>query len=152
MFSNARRAYEAGTKTTSSSRELEAAALFKAARLLEQCRQDWDAPDRDTRLSDALRYNLRLWTLFQVDLTRPDHDMPAEVRANLLRLSAFIDRRTFELLGHPEAERLNALIEINRNIAQGLSTPPPGRAAAPPTGENSPGSPQVLQDRADTEK
>ncbi|MGH7741287.1 MAG: flagellar biosynthesis regulator FlaF [Candidatus Eiseniibacteriota bacterium] len=152
MFGNARRAYEAGTKTSSNSRELEAAALFKAARLLEQCRQDWDAADRDSRLSDALRYNLRLWTLFQADLARPDHEMPAEMRANLLRLSAFIDRRTFELLGHPEAERLNALIEINRNIAQGLSITPPARSDGRTDGETFPTHPQVFKDSADTEK
>jgi flagellar protein FlaF len=149
MFGNARRAYEAGTKTTTSSRELEAAALFKAARLLEQCRQDWDAADRDARLHEALRYNLRLWTLFQAGLAEPELAMPDELRANLLRLSAFVDRRTFELMGNPEAGRLNALIEINRNIALGLSSTP----AAAGHGEKFPTSgPQVRGGSADTRK
>ncbi len=46
MFSSARRAYEAGSKTTAASRDLEATALFKAARQLEACREEWDAADR----------------------------------------------------------------------------------------------------------
>jgi flagellar protein FlaF len=148
MFGNARRAYEAGTKMTTSSRELEAAALFKAARLLEQCRQDWDAADRESRLAEALRYNLRLWTLFQAGLAEPDPGMPDDLRANLLRLSAFVDRRTFELMAHPEASRLNSLIEINRNIALGLS---PAPTAA--SGETiSATGPQVRVRPADTQK
>ena len=46
MFANARRTYESGTKAAPSGRELEAAALFKAARQMEACRRDWDAPGR----------------------------------------------------------------------------------------------------------
>ncbi len=121
MFSNARKSYEQGAKATASSRELEAAALFKAARLLDECKQEWDAADRPTRLTEALRYNQRLWTLFQSELSRPDHGLPKPLRANLLQLSAFVDRRTFELMAEPEKERLQVLVDINRSIAAGLS-------------------------------
>lgn len=122
MWNDALKSYDAAAKTTASSRELEAAALFKAARLLESCRQEWDAPDRDSRLQEALRHNQRLWSFFQGELSNPDHPMAPDVRVNLLRLSAFVDRRTFELLSHPEPDKLQALIEINRSIASGLAT------------------------------
>jgi len=115
------RSYEAGIKATATGRELEAAALFKAARLLESCRDAWAAPDHAAKLDEALRYNQRLWTIFQVELQRPDHDLPNELRLNLLRLSAFVDRRTFDLISEPAPEKLDALIGINRNIASGLS-------------------------------
>jgi flagellar biosynthesis activator protein FlaF len=124
MFSNAQQAYDVGRKTSQSSRELEAAALFKAARNLEACRLEWKAPGNDERLGEALRQNMKLWTFFQGELTRPDHEMPVELRHNLLRLSAFVDRRTFELMAHPQPEKLQALIEINRQIASGLAVTP----------------------------
>ena len=137
MFASARRAYESSTKTTASSRDLESAALYKSARQLEMVQQNWDATDRDARLEEALRYNQRLWTFFQAELEAPDCQLPAALRANLLRLARFTDTRTFELLGRSERSRLQALIDINRNIAAGLATPAqapeetaPSRAAA----------------------
>jgi flagellar protein FlaF len=46
--------------------------------------------------------------------------MPMEIKRNLLSLSAFVDKRTFDVLSYPAQEKLNILIEINRNIAAGL--------------------------------
>jgi flagellar protein FlaF len=37
-----------------------------------------------------------------------------------LRLSAFVDRRIFETLAAPAPEKLEAIININNNIAAGL--------------------------------
>src|SRR5262249_50386389 len=56
-------AYEAGAKTAVTNRELEATALFKAARKLEACLPRWGDPGHGALLDEALRYNLRLWTL-----------------------------------------------------------------------------------------
>jgi len=125
MSRSARSAYEATSKATASSRDLEAGALFKAARQLEAVRSSWDAADRELRLEEALRYNQRLWTFFQSELSAPEHPLPRELRANLLRLSTFVDRRTFELLRSPSVAGLDALIAINREIAAGLSATPP---------------------------
>jgi flagellar protein FlaF len=134
MFASARRAYESGTKSAPSGRELEAAALFKAARQLEQCRQEWNAPERDQHLEEALRYNQRLWTFFQSEWMAENCPIPAALRANLLRLSNYVDRRTFEIMSRPSPESLKVLIDINREIATGLSTPvqaaEPGSRAA----------------------
>ena len=121
MLNRAQQAYESGAKATDSSRELEAAALFKAARMLDQAKQQWGTSDGPAKLNEALRHNLRLWTLFQAELARPDHQMPVDLRVRLLKLSAFIDRRTFELMAHPEPEKIQILININRHVASGLS-------------------------------
>lgn len=120
-MNDARNAYDLGTKTTESIRGLEAAALFKAARRLELCREAWDAPGRDERLAEALRYNRRLWTFFQAELASQSHPMSDSMRADLLRLSGFVDRRTLELLAAPEPQLLQLLIDINRNLGMGLS-------------------------------
>ncbi len=122
-------AYEAGAKTAVTNRELEATALFKAARKLEACVQSWNALEHASQLDEALRYNLRLWTLFQCELSQPNHEMVPELRRDLLRLSAFVDKRTFEIMADPTAGQLQALIDIDRNIAMGLSAPSPGSMA-----------------------
>lgn len=130
MYGSARRAYESGAKSAPSGRELEAAALFKAARQLEACRSAWEAADRPARLDDALRYNQRLWTFFQGELLADGCPLPRDLRTNLLRLSAFIDRRTFEMLAAPTPDGIRALVEIDRHIAAGLSEPVEQAAAA----------------------
>jgi flagellar protein FlaF len=124
MHRNAELAYEQGGKVTGSGRELEAAALIKAARMLQACQKEWNHPDRRTRFSEALQANLRLWTFFQVQLSRPDSELPADLRRDLLRLSAFVDRRTIEAMAHPAPDRVQTLIDINRHVAQGLTSTP----------------------------
>jgi flagellar protein FlaF len=121
---NALEAYQSVHRNTSSSRELEAAVLFKAARRLEDCVQQWDTEGHDIRLDEALRYNLRLWTFFQTELGEPNHPLPIEIRRNLLQLSGFVDRQTFSAMAAPAREKLPPLININRNIAAGLSQTP----------------------------
>ena len=124
MFTNARKAYEAGNQATDSSRELESTALFKAARLLQECHDQWDQAGHGERLEHALRYNQRLWTLFQSELARPDHEMIPSLRRDLLQISGYVDKRTFELMATPDRDRLRVLIEIDRNIASGLAVRP----------------------------
>lgn len=115
-------AYRQIQKTTTSGRELEASVLVKAAHKLKGCRDNWDAPDISERLDDALKYNQRLWSFFQAELSRPDHPMPKKLREDLLSLSLFIDRRIFEIMASPSPEKLDILININLNIAAGLSS------------------------------
>lgn len=126
MYRNAQNAYDLGAKTSASGRELESAALFKAARLLEACRQRCEDPANARTVVEALRFNQRLWTFFQSELANPSHPMPRDLRVNLLRLSAFIDKRTLEMLGEPTSQGLQALIDTNRHIAEGLATRPVG--------------------------
>jgi flagellar protein FlaF len=117
-------AYEQGNKATDSNRSLESAALYKTARLLESCLKRWNDPDRESHLKEALSLNQKLWTFFQTELARPDHALPVGLRVDLLRLSAFVDRRTFDLLASPSPEKLTALIDINRHVASGLAGTP----------------------------
>jgi flagellar protein FlaF len=132
MFNNARTAYEAVGKAGSSSSQLEAEALFKAARVLESCQNSWSDPMRPERLREGLRHNQRLWTLFQVELENMDHPMDPTLRASLLRLARFVDQRTFDLIAVPDPEKLRLLIDINRQVAAGLANQPadhPGSSA-----------------------
>jgi flagellar protein FlaF len=93
----------------------EAWALLEAARKLNQTK---DEPIEDFRA--ALRANWRLWTIFQASMIEPDCTMPDEIRGNLLGLANFIDKTTVELLAERDAKKIDALVNINRQISEGL--------------------------------
>jgi flagellar protein FlaF len=115
-------AYVNTANLSMSDREIEAEALTKAALLLQMCQQNWDAPDRELKLTEALEFNQRLWSIFQGSLSEAEHPLPTQLRTDILRLGHFIDSRIFELLAFPASEKLNVIIHINQNLAAGLRT------------------------------
>lgn len=68
----------------------------------------------------ALRRNWRLWTIFQASLIEADCQVPDHIRRNLLSLANFIDRQTTQLLIKVDPVRVDALVNINRQISEGL--------------------------------
>ena len=120
MYSSPLQAYETVNKETMPGREIEAAVLTKAARKLKDCQDSWDAENRDEKLSEALKFNQLVWSIFQGELEKKDNPLNRKLRADLLRLSAFVDRRIFETMADPSPEKLSIVININNNIAAGL--------------------------------
>lgn len=120
MYSNPLQAYETIDKKTMSGRETEARVLNKAALKLKYCQDNWDSGGRDQKLDEALKYTQQIWSIFQAELSKAENPLPAKLKADLLRLSAFIDRRIFETMAFPAPEKLTIIIDINRNIAAGL--------------------------------
>lgn len=115
-------AYKSVQLETQNGRELESSLLSKAALLLKVCQDHWDQEGHPERLDDALRFNQRLWTFFQSELLEETNPLPAQLRQDLLSLSAFVDKRTFEVMAYPAKEKLTVLININKQIAEGLSS------------------------------
>jgi flagellar protein FlaF len=113
-------AYRTVQKITSSGREIEALVLSRAALKLAEVQNNWNAPDRDELLDEALRYNQRIWSILQGELLKEDNPLPKELRADILSLSAFIDKRIFDVMALPDPTKLNVIININLNIAAGL--------------------------------
>ena len=120
MLQSPLEAYQHVEKVTGSGREIEAAVLTKAAMKLKECQRNWDADDRDDRLEEALKFNQKVWSIFQSELTNENHPMPKELRLGLLRLGGIIDRRIFETMADPSPEKLDMVIKINCNLAAGL--------------------------------
>jgi len=120
-------AYKQVDKKTISGRETEARVLTEAALKLKKCQENWGSPDLNTELDQALRYNQKIWSLFQGELEREDNPLPGKLKIDILRLAAFIDKRIFEVMAFPSPEKLNIIININQNIAAGLrGSPGPG--------------------------
>jgi flagellar protein FlaF len=101
-------------------RELEAAVLNKAASMLEEVIGHWENDENHLLLDNALRYNQALWGVFQAELMAEDNELPSELRSNILSLSNFVDKRTFDVMAYPEPQKLHILVKINRGLAEGL--------------------------------
>ena len=102
----------------SNPRELEADLLLKAATRLESVQNSWDT--RKTELDDALLFNRQLWTDVLTSVMDADHSLPADIRQSIANLGQFVMHQTLSVLSDPRPERLNALISINYELADGL--------------------------------
>lgn len=103
--------------------QLGATALQRAARLLKKSLQAWQTTGRvqdREQLMDALNRNQRLWTILQVECASAECGMPAQLRQNLLQLSHYIDRATTQCIIEMDAAKLESMIRINENLAEGL--------------------------------
>ena len=111
-------------KVDLSEREIDAYALTQSAHKLRECQKNWDMMserERVDRLFEALRTNSLLWSIYQAEISTDGNPLPKKLREDLLTLSLFIDKRTKDVMCYPEPEKLTILININLNIAAGLS-------------------------------
>src|ERR1035437_5907983 len=100
-MSNAAQAYTRTSQTTAAPREIEAQALLKAARQLQDVQTNWAGPDKN--MHNALLFNRRLWSIFMSAVETNDNPQTIEMQMN------------------PDPAKLEPLIDINCNIAAGLS-------------------------------
>jgi flagellar protein FlaF len=118
-MSNAAQAYARTSQTTASPREIEAQALLKAARQLQEVQANWTGPDKN--MNDALMFNRRLWSIFMSAVTNQENQQPADVRQNIANIGVFVMKQTVEMQMSPDPAKLKSLIDINCNLAAGLS-------------------------------
>ncbi|HYC04915.1 MAG TPA: flagellar biosynthesis regulator FlaF [Azospirillaceae bacterium] len=146
--------------TSENPRDVEAWGLTEAARRLIHAAQNPEDPDM---LRQALSLNQRLWTIFQTAMVDPECQLPADIRDSILALSILVDKQTFDRLIDLDVTKLDRLIEINRNVAAGLSQRPAGGAqptaqpipqpvAAAPAAPVQPAAPQPAAPRPDLTK
>lgn len=117
-------AYTTMQKEHLSGRELEASVLTRAGLMLKAVQDDWQASDREQKLLEAVKFNQKVWSFFQAELSDPENPMPKNLREDILNLSLFIDKRLFEVLANPDKDKLQIVIDIDFNIAAGLRTTP----------------------------
>ncbi|WP_458760292.1 flagellar biosynthesis regulator FlaF [Afipia sp. TerB] len=119
MSSAAAQAYARVAQTTASPREIEAQALLKAANKLQTVMSNWDLPDSD--FAEALLFNRKLWSILLSAVTSDESQQTLEVRQNIANIGTFVMTQTMELQLNPQREKLKSLIDINCNLAAGLS-------------------------------
>src|SRR3954470_22290863 len=118
-MSHAAQAYARTSHTTSTPREIEAQALLKAARQLQDVQSNWAGPGK--ALDTALLFNRRLWSIFMSAAQADENPQPVEVRQKIANIGVFVMKQTVEMQVNPDPEKLKSLIDINRNLAAGLS-------------------------------
>jgi len=122
MQQAAAQAYQQTAKTAADPRDYEAQVLIKSAQNLQRIRNDWEANRHE--LADALLYNRKLWTVFLDTVTKDDNPLPKAIRQNVANLGIFILGHTVDVQSSPSPEKLDVLININRELAAGLRAKP----------------------------
>ena len=119
-------AYQKTAQTGTSPRQLESTLLMKAATRLKAVQDNWEVDRAD--LDPAVIYNRKLWTILATAATETDSPLPDDLKRNIATIAIFIFNRSLDLIVDPKASDLDALIEINRNIAIGLAVEPQAAA------------------------
>ena len=119
MSSPAAQAYARVANTTASPRDIEAKALLMAANKLQAVMTNAEATFEQA--SEALMFNRKLWSIFLSEAQRDENPHPLDARQNIANLGIFVLSHTAALQISPQRDHFKPLIEINRNIAAGLS-------------------------------
>jgi len=96
--------------------------LSQSAARLQHVRDDWDG--HRSELYGILTYNRRLWTMFLSTVTQNENPLPRAVKQNVANLGLFVMNHTMEVMSRPNAQKLDILISINRQLAAGLRGTP----------------------------
>lgn len=83
-------------------------------------KDNWDGDPG--ALHSALKFNRQIWTVLVSSVAREDSPLPADLRQNVANLGVFILGQTVELELNPQQAKLDALININRELSVGLSS------------------------------
>ena len=119
-MSTGAQAYARTVQASAPAREIEAQALLKAAKQLQDVQANWAEVDQQ-RIDAALRFNRQLWAIFLSAASNDENPQPLEIRQQIANIGIFVMKQTVEMQLTPEPSKLDSLIEINRNIAAGLS-------------------------------
>ena len=125
-------AYAQTQRSSMAPREIEAMAFTKAALMMEEAKDHLD--DYDAYAS-SLKFNQLLWTIIQADVVDKENELPPQIKANILSLSIFVDKQTIKALANARKQNLDVLININKNLAEGLMAKPVDKTVVQPVAE-----------------
>lgn len=115
---NGAQAYARMAQTTANPRERDAQLLLRAAARFAAAHNAQPFDRNGAR--EAAEFNRKLWTVFFSAVSRDDNPLDPATKANLKSIAMFSMRRSSQIEVNPQPELLQALIDINRNIAEGL--------------------------------
>jgi flagellar protein FlaF len=123
-YGKASGSYGSLAKKHAGSRDVEAQALLKAARKLQDLQNSWDKRSANA-IEETLKYNRQIWVLFYDNAINENAASQSHhLHTNIINLAGFVFKRSVDILADPERDKLNILININREIAAGLMSKP----------------------------
>ena len=120
------RAYQQATARAESPREAEYRLFGQVTRALIEAAK-LDPSDLRGRV-DALDWNRRMWSALGADCASADNQLPETLRAHFISLSIWVSKHTSAVIRREED--IEALIDVNRIIMQGLAPVGASEAAA----------------------
>lgn len=123
------KSYQRAQQSSESPRSTEYRAMAMITSKLMDGRAKAQSNKDRKALIEACFLNQKLWTIFAADLAMPDNKLPDETKASLISLSIWVQKTTPKVMrGEVDAE---ALIDVNRNIMEGLSSTATAAQAVP---------------------
>jgi flagellar biosynthesis activator protein FlaF len=110
-------AYQTAQRRAETPREIEYRLFAQVTRALMEAQT---LPRTEiARRMDALDWNRRVWSAMAADCLEDTNQLPQQLRASIVSLSLFVGRHSSEVMR--TGGDMEALIEINRMIMQGLA-------------------------------
>jgi flagellar biosynthesis activator protein FlaF len=109
------RAYQQTQRITENPRSTEYRIFGKITGALIEAKKNGSPPGP---LAEALDWNRRLWRTLANDCLDDRNGLPKELRANIISLSMWVTKYSRKVAR--EGASLDPLIQVNRNIMQGL--------------------------------
>lgn len=97
--------------------ELEVRALVRMASALNSVKENFE--EEKAGLDAILEKNKKLWLLFASNMGG-ENPIPVLLKNNILNIAQFVFNQTVDVMINPSPEKLEALININMEIAMGL--------------------------------
>ncbi|NOZ65689.1 MAG: flagellar biosynthesis regulator FlaF [Alphaproteobacteria bacterium] len=110
------KAYQTTQKANESSSQTEYRLFADVTRALMDVK---DLPKLDVKLHDALHWNRQLWSTLATDCAVEGNMLPKQLRASIISISIWVGRHSSQVARGEE--EVQPLIDINKNIMEGLS-------------------------------
>lgn len=78
-----------------------------------------DLPKLDVRLHEALHWNRQMWSTLATDCSVEGNKLPDQLRAQIISISIWVGRYSSQVARGEED--IQALIDINKNVMEGLA-------------------------------
>jgi len=111
-------AYQKTAVSAESPREMEYRLFAQVTRALIEASKA-DPRDIQARIH-ALDWNRRMWSVLGQDCADPKNPLPAPLKASIISLSIWVGKHTSAVIRREDD--IDALIDVNRLIMQGLAT------------------------------
>ncbi|MEW6120324.1 MAG: flagellar biosynthesis regulator FlaF [Pseudomonadota bacterium] len=106
--------------TPTSAMQDETARLDDIAAQLMAVQRYWNAPNRESQLTEALAASRQVWYGIQTALAEGTLPLPADVQHNLLILSVYADSKIDACRSAASADALGGLIALTHTLAGSL--------------------------------
>lgn len=109
-------AYENAKKTTEIPQQTEYRLFVEVTRALMGAK---GLAKTDPKLHDALHWNRRMWSTFATDCAIEGNKLPKMLRAQIISLSIWVGKHSSKIIR--ENEEIDALIDVNKSVMEGLA-------------------------------